>query len=134
MAPITEPTLVPAMKSMGRFSSSKTFNAPMWASPRANPPPKARPIFGRFQSAFGDSASSVMGRVSSLLNAFTERTILDNWLKRSPELGGEAAYIMFDAKPELPRCRRAIDDWWFVIGDWNRQLALLCSRGIEVLA
>src|SRR4051812_46714478 len=30
---------------------------------------------------------------------------------------------MFDAQPELPRCRGAIDDWWFVIGDWNRLLA-----------
>src|SRR4051812_18802092 len=93
------------MKSTGMFSSSKTFSTPMWASPRANPPPKANPIFGRCHSVFVDSSSGDIGRVSSLLNAFTERTILDNWLKRSPELGGEAAYTSFDAQPEQLRCR-----------------------------
>src|SRR3954464_11391215 len=102
---MTEPTLVPAIKSTGMFSSSKTFSTPMWASPRAKPPPNASPIFGRFQSVLGDSDSGVIGRVSSLLNAFTERTILDNWLKRSPELGGEAAYTYFDAQAEWQRCR-----------------------------
>src|ERR1700677_619316 len=45
-APISAPTLVPATIRMGMPSSSRTLRTPMWAMPRAKPPPSARPMAG----------------------------------------------------------------------------------------
>src|SRR5262249_2259818 len=42
-----EPILVPAIKSMGKLFSMRTFRTPIWAIPRAAPPESARPILGR---------------------------------------------------------------------------------------
>jgi hypothetical protein len=45
--PMIEPIDVPATQAMGRPSSSITSSTVMWAKPRAPPPPKARPMWGR---------------------------------------------------------------------------------------
>ena len=50
---------------------------PMWAKPRANPPPKASPSLGRGRSFVWASAES-RWRDISWLKAFTERTIRDS--------------------------------------------------------
>ena len=39
--------LVPARASMLIWLSTRTFRTPMWARPRANPPPSANPRRGR---------------------------------------------------------------------------------------
>src|SRR6266850_4203619 len=84
-APITAPTLVPATKSMGIFSSSKTLSTPMCVMPRANPPPRASPILGRVEGALGAGSGSWL-RVSSWLNALTDRTSLNSLFKNPPLL------------------------------------------------
>ena len=43
-APMRAPTLVPATKLIGIFSASRALRTPTWTMPRANPPPRARPI------------------------------------------------------------------------------------------
>jgi len=45
-AAIRPPMLVPTTRSIGMPSSSSTRSSPMWASPRAPPPPRASPIVG----------------------------------------------------------------------------------------
>ncbi len=45
--PIRPPMLVPAATSIGMRCSSNHRITPMWAMPRALPPPKATPIIGR---------------------------------------------------------------------------------------
>src|ERR1700733_176261 len=44
---MSAPTLVPARQSIGIPSSSKTRRTPIWATPRAKPPPSASPMRGR---------------------------------------------------------------------------------------
>src|SRR5258705_534931 len=43
--------LVPAIASIGTWSSSSTFNTPMCAAPRAPPPDRTKPIRGRWGAA-----------------------------------------------------------------------------------
>ncbi len=46
-APTKAPTLVPTTKSTGTFSRSRNLSTPMWARPRAPPPPSTRATRGR---------------------------------------------------------------------------------------
>ena len=45
--PTTAPMLVPVMTSIGMPSRTRARSTPMWASPRAAPPPSASPTFRR---------------------------------------------------------------------------------------
>src|SRR5512136_2424934 len=47
-APISAPMLVPATALTGMPSSASTWSTPIWARPRAPPPPKARTIPANF--------------------------------------------------------------------------------------
>ncbi len=64
--------LVPAITSTGTRNSSSTFRTPMCAAPRAPPPERTSPIFGRFACASAAMpgagavcARSTAGRVQS---------------------------------------------------------------------
>ncbi len=52
------------MQSTGMESSSKAFNAPMCASPRAPPPESTSPIEGRAPKVALCAASEVMGKAT----------------------------------------------------------------------
>ena len=56
--PMSPPMLVPAMTSIGMWCSSSQRMTPTCAIPRALPPPRATPTFGR-GAAGGDCASAV---------------------------------------------------------------------------
>src|SRR6516165_2246488 len=70
-APRIAPALVPATRSMGIFSSSSTLSTPMWATARANPPPKASPSLRRL----GGGAREIVlcTRVNAPLRVRTRR-------------------------------------------------------------
>src|SRR5215471_14477359 len=70
-APRIAPALVPATRSMDIFSSSSTFSTPMWATARANPPPKASPSLRRLGG--GARAIVLCTRVKAPLKVRTKR-------------------------------------------------------------
>ena len=62
---VMENMLVPAMASTGTRKRSSSRSTPMWAAPRAPPPPSTRPMRGRASGAVESSASAlVAGRAA----------------------------------------------------------------------
>jgi hypothetical protein len=59
--PTTAPMLVPAMQSIGTFSSSRTLSTPMCAMPRAPPPDNTKQMRGRIKFCSGEGSGPADG-------------------------------------------------------------------------